>query len=606
MSRFWLVPVLTVLYACNGKEPVDPVDTDTVDTTDPDPVVDNDGTFAQATEAPPVTTAGVPVALGPADQIDIGDHDFYAVDLTQGVPYHLWVDTGPNVRCDTILRVYNIDATVPATATLEGEACTLQLGDQAAVSDDMILRYRQSDPGLVFVPETSGRYFIEVMNYDEAVAKAPVGGPWCTYTAYAMKRSPTEVEPNNTEAVTAALIAADDASAGYPDTVVTPALQPLAPNPFLLCEPGTTCGEEFSGWISDAADSDLWQYRFGSLEACTAEAVANPQDAGCYQKEVGDERPGVNMWWTFSLWQTLPGHAGVRLELLDKDLAVVASTDDPVPDGHYGFVNDVGLLYPVTPFSTWYLRVSHPTPPLGGAFYVGVSQGYNRGIVDCNKPDPVITGWESESDRVALAKLKPTDDPPTNDDFGHAELVRFCQVGVTTLYASSMAGYIDPEGDPVRFVPLEDATDTGVGDEDVTFRCGDQSNDACPDREVFAILPTSHAGELAARHLMLTVQAKTVGSYLEPEVFLFSNNERIRPFDTSSDTTVGAATRLGPGDVSIDTVTPDDAEQIFIVIQAKSLHPTDRRANGWFLRMLIEDQDPNAVPELTTGQECKL
>jgi hypothetical protein len=622
--------LLMALAACDADEKDQPVDTgpDTDSPDDPDPVIDVDGTLAQANPTAPVDDGapGEAIRLTPATAAldPAGDHDFYEVTLTAGTPYHLWADTGPNIRCDTVLRLYGPSAAVPASTSRDGEACVLDEGDQYAVSDDMILRYRLSDPGLVFVPPESGAWRIEVLNYDEAVGLNAVGGAWCQYDLYAMRREATEVECNDLAEVRSAL--EDAGGPSLPADADSPAVQPTLPNLFAPCAEGVVCSEEISGWLPSAADDDVWRYRFGDLGEGVRQA-----------------------WWTFSLWPTVPSAAPVRMELLDHELNVVARTDNPVPDGSYGFVNDVGILYPVTPFSTWYLRISRtdgiavapnatsevrrvtaapatwreavgahpePLPPkpaprqpqvaasnngaaTSGAFYVGTSQGYGHGIIDCGSGDEAFTGWESESDPAVLEALTENQALPKNDSFNDADAVRFCQVGDTNLFVASIAGYFDPNGDPVQFVPLDNPNDTGVELDDVELRCGDGTPEACPDREIFAIRGTSGAGQIRDERIMLSVQSATVGSFANADVYLFTNSERIRPFGASTDQTVDPAVAVQSPDPDLDLRLPNDAETVFVVVQPRVVHPTDRRANMWFMRILIEKLDPTSATDET-------
>ena len=582
--------LLALLMACTGDEPSKPDtgESDTPDNPDSD-TPDLDGTLSDATDlgAPlDAATPGEPVALiTQADTIDPpADHDFYALHLEAGVPYVLWVDTGANLRCDTLLRVYPPGATTPASHHVDNGEVVLDPGDVLAVNDDMIYRWRGSDPAMVFVPPTSGDYTLEVAEYNESIGDVALGGPWCTYTLMGMRREAGEVECNDLDAVRDALVAADDDTAvGFPGDATTPAIQPIAAGTFL------TPSEEITGWLANAGDDDTWRVRFGDL---------------------GEDELGA--FWSFSLWDTLPSSPQRRLELLDEDLEILAQTDEAVPDGHEGFVDDAGIVYAVASNTTYYLRVSTgpvdggpddyegptaalfapralpatgkaPTAwsstPEGGAFYLGALHGVGHALVDCDPSNPEVTWWEAES----LSGVR-------NDSFNNSELLRFCRVGTTNVYATRLTGRMESNGLPTRYVRPPGQADPEAPTPAVEFSCGDGTFDECPDREYFAIRQVSGAGgAVAGKRLRLSVQARTVGSYDTPEIYLFYNNNKTWPFASSDDNTaVDPAIALAWPDADIDTTIPSDAEVVYILLQTTTVHPSRTDANSWFLRALIE------------------
>jgi hypothetical protein len=584
--------LLALLLACKDDEPTKPDgdDTDTQENPDSD-APDLDGTLGEAVDLGDALGAAAPnteVALiEQADAIDPpADHDFYAVDLEAGVPYLLWVDTGANLRCDTILRVYPPGSTTPATiSTVNGEIVA-DPGDTLAENDDMIYRWRGSDPGMVFVPPTAGAWLLEVAEYNESVGDVALGGPWCSYTLMGMRREAGELECNDLTEVRDALVEADDdTDVGLPGTAPSPAIQPLTDGLFL------TPSEELSGWLAAPGDDDVWRVRFGDL---------------------GDDELGA--FWSFSLWDTLPSAPERRLTLLDENLEVLAQTDDPVPDGHEGFVEDPGILYQVSSDTTYYLRVStapsdggpddlvSPSPVFlapralpgdprgkapvawsnssaGGDFYLGAVHGIGKSLVDCDDANPEITWWESES----LGGAR-------NDSFNSSELMRFCRVGTTDVYAGFLTGRMEPEGLPSRYVRPPGSADPEGPTPDVEKSCGDGTFDECPDREYFAIRQVSGAGgAVAGKRIRISVQARTVGSFVTPEVFLFYNNNKTWPFASSDDNTaVDPAIAIGAPDADIDTIIPSDAEVVYILVQPKTVHPTRTEANSWYLRAIIE------------------
>jgi hypothetical protein len=94
---------------------------------------------------------------------------------------------------------------------------------------------------------------------------------------------------------------------------------------------------------------------------------------------------------------------------------------------------------------------------------------------------------------------------------------------------------------------------------------------------------------VAGKRIRISVQARTVGSFVTPEVFLFYNNNKTWPFASSDDNTaVDAAIAIGAPDADIDTIIPSDAEVVYILVQPTTVHPTRTEANSWYLRAIIE------------------
>ena len=561
---------LALLAACEQEEPPVTDDTDT-DVDDPDPEVpDLDGTLAEATSIPSGTWSE-PTELA-RDVIQPsagrGDKDFYKIPLAAGVPYHLWVDTGANLLCDTLLRVYPPGSTTEASWQETPTGIEQLPGDSIAVNDDMIFRMRGSDPALLFVPPTAGDWFAEVVEYNDATGGTPGGGPLCRYSLMIWERSPTEIECNDATEVLAALIAADtDGVPGLPPLATTPADQPILASEFL------EGAEEFSGWRSQG-DDDVWRFRIGNLDTPDESAV-----------------------WQWSLWPTDDGGPlqGHRLELLDSNFEVVAATDVAIPDGHHGFASDPGILYPVRSNTTWYLRVADPTVApaarasflrqpgpsytaglTGGRFYVGTAHGYGPSIANC--PSQEINWWETET----------TDPGSKNDDFDASQLLRFCQVGSTDVYGAYIIGSLKPEGLDFRYERPETPGDPATP---VRFPCGGAGS--CPDEDYYSIRRASSAGgSVGGRRITVAIQARSVGSLADVDVFLFYNNERVNPFAWPPGPQPKLPFRLAEGEVVLQTQVPADAESVFILVQHRE--GAERvEQNTYFMRVIV---DPNPPP----------
>jgi hypothetical protein len=295
------------------------------DTTEDTELPDLDGTLVEATalDGTPDAVEGelASDAINPA-----GDNDIYTVEFTAGTPYLIWVDTGADLLCDTVLRIYPPGASTQATPNADG--------DVIAESDELIYRWSGSDPGLVFVPRDSGRFFLEVLDYYDSIGGTALGGDYCTYTLKAMRLEMGEQECNDESSVREALMQADTGDTGLPATATSPAIQAFQSSPF------QTFAEHFSGMIDFDEDDDMWRFRFGQLEGI----------------------PGGH-FWLFSLWQTHPSSAllpqrDYNLTLYDSQLRVLAQTNVAIPDGNFGFTEDAGILYPVTSNSTYYLQVT--------------------------------------------------------------------------------------------------------------------------------------------------------------------------------------------------------------------------------------------------------
>lgn len=564
MSR--LLILLLAVTACKGDDTDTPIDTDSDDTEDPDPPVpDLDGTIAAATPLgidldsvephTPTALLAAPDAINPT-----GDRDFYTLDLTADHAYRLWVETGTaeagNLLCDTVLRIYPPGATEAVTITpVEGDEPLLELGDLLVANDEFIYRYRDSDPGMVFVPTASGRHILEVIEYNDSIAGTAAGGPWCSYSMFGEALEPIETENNDLNPLGSALV--DELAVAGQTT---------------LESPFRARTEEFSGSLSSGSDADVWKYTFGDVGTVDGRA-----------------------WWLWSLWPTSVGGvtSPTRLTLLDADFNVVARTDDAYPDGNYGFVEDPGLMHAVTSNSTWYLVVSReaggsafaPPPaawanPATSGFYVGASHGYGAGLVQCPTSSAnEVTWWEAESG-----------DQDRNDTFNGSALMRFCKVGTSSLYVARIAGTIEPNRLGTNYVQPPPPEDEDTPRPTVEFPCGEGGIEDCPDREIFSIRQVSGAGgSIAGRRLRLSVQSRTVGSFVEPVVYLFSNNERVYPFASSDDgAEVDATAVLGTPDADLETRLPNDAEVIYVMVQAREWHPDNAEANQWFLRALID------------------
>lgn len=600
LHRYLRLTPLLLLAACPKEEPPDPVDSDS-DVIDPDPVVpDLDGTIPEAT-ALPASAWAEPTELASDALNPAGDNDFYTVDLAANQPYHLWVDTGANLLCDTVLRLYPPGSTTPATVTIDPttQSTTRDDGDLFAANDDMIFRMSGSDPGLVFVPPTGGRWIVEILEYHESVGDDPDGGELCTYALWAWERASSEVECNDSTEVIAALESLADGSPGYPLDAVTPATQPLGDNPFLVGS------EEFTGWRVPG-DDDVWQFRFGDLfvdeDDLTDTDVRpdlNDSDVDTddvYQWDLGHFSTKDYAMWQWSLWPTNPGQpsAGHRLELLNANMEVVATSNQPEPDGNHGFAPDPGILYRVTSGSTWYLRVVDPpvaargvAPGLGplraggpegqGQYYVGVSHGYGPTITDCAEAQNEANWLETEHAGG-----------DGNDSFDAAQLLRFCQVGVTNVYGSYIAGFAKPSGLDFRFERANPPADEEAPLPDVYSTCG--SPGSCPDEDYYTIRTTSGAGDIPGSRITISLQSATVGSAAEFDIFLFIKNDRTFPIAWTPGPTPSPEFGLSEPDQVLQTVLPSEASSATILVQPKQMGSRINQ-NSYFMQVIIESAE---------------
>lgn len=609
LSRGAWIPLVIGLGLIAGCKTDPGEDTDTAsekDTVNPDPEPsDPDGTLADATPLGDPLGAAVPdVAVALTDGADniapAGDNDFFSLTLDAGVPVQLWVATGDEATadpaCDTVLRVYPPGATQAAKTVQIGEdpSWIYDPGDVLAEEDDLPYRWQEGDPGLVLVPPESGTYTLEVLHYGEATAgtEGQVGFSGCRYQIWAKRRAPLESECNDWGAVSDALDAATGPQdTAPPDGVVTPASDGFVPNPFWVVPVDgvpSTPGEEFSGWLSSGSDTDLWAVQFGDFDSLDGHA-----------------------WWTFSLWQDHPIGLTRRLTLYDRALGVLATTTDPVPDGNFGFFPDAGIAYAVRENETYYLQISHdlggggpdvggpetffltgPTdaPPGGpgprrsggstesGTFYLGEQHGFGQSLVQCglDAESGTVNWWEGE-----------TRGGVRNDDYTTAQVLRLCQAANSDLYFVDIAGTIEPNVLPFRY-ELSDERDPELPPN--TFPCEDTSITGCPDMDWFSLNNQSRAGgALGGRRVRVSVQAATVGSYLVPEVILFTPGQPpVHLKQSGSGDLATEEMQLGEGDAVVETFIPDGASSVYLLVQAKALHPERAEANSWFMRVFVD------------------
>jgi hypothetical protein len=303
--------------------------------------------------------------------------------------------------------------------------------------------------------------------------------------------------------------------------------------------------------------------------------------------------------WQWSLWPTNEGQpaAAHRLELLNADMEVVATSNRATPDGNHGFATDPGILYRVRSGSTWYLRVVDPpaaaapargvAPGLGslyaggaegqGEYYVGVSHGFGPNITGCsasgNETD-WLEGEHSGGDR--------------NDSFDSAQLLRFCQVGSTDVYGAYISGFAKPTGLDFRFERAERPDDEEAPLPDVFDTCG--SPGSCPDEDYYTIRRTSGAKDIAGARITISLQAATIGSAAEFEIFLFINNERVFPVAWTPGATPSDGFQLTAPDRVLQTIIPSEAASATILVQPKQ-QASRTNQNAYFMRVIIESAE---------------
>jgi hypothetical protein len=267
------------------------------------------------------------------------------------------------------------------------------------------------------------------------------------------------------------------------------------------------------------------------------------------------------------------------LDTFDSEPFADTDTDtdtDPLPD------TDTDTDIP-----TGYLPGGATSDP---SFYAGLAHGYGNGLVKCPNDAEGSQLWVEKED---------------NDEAASSNLMRFCAVGTTSLYVSRLSGFFKTSGLPQRFMPADPNEDTDITSSDVFFACGDGTSTGCPDADYFVIRQTSGAGPIAGKRLTIQVQAKSVGSFAVPEIFVFGGTNTTEPIASSNDLTVIEPTAvLSDPDPVVQLTIPSDVSTITVLIaptcatddllcQQFWMHPNRQQANAWFLRAML-DEAPTA------------
>ncbi|MGC6493652.1 MAG: hypothetical protein ACON5B_12505, partial [Myxococcota bacterium] len=160
-------------------------------------------------------------------------------------------------------------------------------------------------------------------------------------------------------------------------------------------------------------------------------------------------------------------------------------------------------------------------------------------------------------------------------------------------YTARLIGDIAPPSCGNATVPpfvreTDDGTTTAVQTE-----CTGAS--PCVDRDIYVITLASGAGgSISGRRLTVQLQAKSIGSFLDAEVFLFANNEFEEPLATGS---VPDAYALGDGDPVLTYDIPADMQTVFILVQPapgedgtyEASYGDSKAQNTYLARFIIED-----------------
>ena len=208
--------------------------------------------------------------------------------------------------------------------------------------------------------------------------------------------------------------------------------------------------------------------------------------------------------------------------------------------------------------------------------------GYGNSLMAC------------DDDKKGVQDYLEVEDASTrNDSFSGAQRLSFCQSPGTTYYTARLIGDIAPPSCGNATVPpFVRQTDDGTTAE-VQTECTEGT--PCVDRDIYVITLASGAGgSISGRRLTVQLQAKSIGSFLEAEVFLFGNNEFEEPLATGS---VPDAYALGDGDPVLTYDIPADMQTVFILVQPapgddgtyEASYGDSKAQNTYLARFIIED-----------------
>lgn len=178
-----------LIAGCNGNKDNDDgtdvviiVDTSDTDTSDDEDVGDT------IDEAEDLTGFAIDprtiYALSEFGRINpAGDRDFYKLTLEAGRVYHFYTEAydeiSDTVVLDTVLRVYDSNRQI------------------VAQNDDGVYRWRETDSGVFVYPETTGDYYVEVLEFGDFDGGTPAGSFQHTYTVFVVDPAVFEDEGNN-------------------------------------------------------------------------------------------------------------------------------------------------------------------------------------------------------------------------------------------------------------------------------------------------------------------------------------------------------------------------------------------------------------------------
>lgn len=333
IRRFLLLGAL--LAACNngGKDTTDE-ETDEATTPDRDTALELDmnDSIDDAVDASALAFDELAIELIEQGTINpAGDRDFYAVELSEGAPYLIWAEAydvaTDTVILDPVIRVYNED------------------GDMIAENDDMVFRYRETDPA-VFVNATyTGTYFIEVLEFGDWDSGDADGSFNHTYDLLGVRMRITEREGEN-ETMEMVAPAEPDTDAAETDVAVD---TDPSDDFLFIGSPVSTYASDFYGRIDSESDVDWWP-------------VTVPVD---------ETSPEDYTYLTFSMWPDVG--VAPKMELFNAEGDLLAETVEPVPGRNSLVIDDVGMLARATEGETYFLKVSHNGGPTGTAsLYPGI------------------------------------------------------------------------------------------------------------------------------------------------------------------------------------------------------------------------------------------
>jgi len=367
MKPWWMTLALSaVLVACDGPKKTGGGETEETNTeetdTDEGPVND-DGTLATANEID-VPDEGLLIE----DEIAFaGDRDFYTFEATAGDSFLLFAQTSTGEGSpDTVLRVYGPDE------ALLGEC------------DDLPYRIHGTDSGYIFVANTDGPYYVEVLEWSDWADDSPAGDPAWAYNLIIVPAPLYEDDSVNDELQL--VVDELDAQEASDEDDQYPLDATFYLDPWTNTDDDTYNYSYFmSGAIGDAGDVDLYGIRF---------------------EEDDFEGAGIV---EFSMFPGLATEIDAVVELLDAEGNVLVTGGEQEYDAYVsaGPTEGVGFSYLVTEGGDYFVRVTDGSGGGGvdhwyaiqGAFYP-----FNMDVVTLHETAPASESDYSDGDPLTLTE----------------------------------------------------------------------------------------------------------------------------------------------------------------------------------------------------------